>query len=407
MHIVVVADHAYVNGGQSKVAIESARGLAARGHAVTYFAAVGPADATLAAAGVAVVCTGQGDINTTSPVRFLFQTLWNARAAARLGELLASCDPRDTVVHVHAWAKAVSPSIGPVLAACGLPCIYTIHEYFLMCPNGGFYDYQQHEVCRRVPNSLSCLVTNCDSRSYAHKLARVARAGLVAAGGLARAFPDIIMISALQEANARPFLDPGIRLHRVDNPIDVEDRGPKPAPGQDFIFVGRVSPEKGVAHFCDAARQAGVKPVIVGDGEQRGELEQAYPEASFLGWKSPGEVRDLMRAARVLVFPSIWYEGQPLTIFEALAQGTPVIVSDICAGREAVEHGHNGLWFRSGDAKDLAAALRALSDEATAVRMTQDAYRRYWANPLSLARHVDRVEGIYRDLLARRQEAAA
>jgi glycosyltransferase involved in cell wall biosynthesis len=401
MHIVVVADHARINGGQSKVAIESARGLASRGHRVTYFAAVGPADPSLAAAGIEVVCTGQGDISTTPAVPFLMQTLWNAKAAARLRALLASCDRRETVVHVHAWAKAVSPSIGPVLAACGLPCIYTMHEYFLMCPNGGFYDYQSHQVCHRVPGSLDCVTTHCDSRSYAHKLARVARAGLIALGGLARAFPDIIMISALQEETVRPYLAPGIRLHRVDNPIDVEDLGAKPAPGADFLFVGRVSPEKGVAHFCEAARLAGVRPVIVGDGEARGELERAYPEARFLGWKSPAEVRVLMREARALVFPSIWYEGQPLTVFEALALGTPVIVSDICAGREAVEPDHNGLWFRSGDAADLAQALTALSDEATAARMSADAYARYWARPLTLTRHVETVEAIYRDVLAR------
>ena len=108
-----------------------------------------------------------------------------------------------------------------------------------------------------------------------------------------------------------------------------------------------------------------------------------------------------MRGARALVFPSIWYEGQPLTVFEALALGTPVVVSDICAGREAIVHDHNGLWFRSGDAGDLAQALGRLSDEAIAARMTHDAYASYWARPLTLDRHVESIEAIYSDMLAR------
>ena len=65
-------------------------------------------------------------------------------------------------------------------------------------------------------------------------------------------------------------------------------------------------------------------------------MEKEFPQARFLGWRSPQEVRSLLRAARALVFPSVWYEGQPLSVYEALALGTPVIVSDLCAGREAV-----------------------------------------------------------------------
>ena len=66
MHVVIVIDHAHVNGGQAKVAIDSALGLRARGHRVTFFAAVGPADPRLAQAGVNVVCLDQDDIETAA-----------------------------------------------------------------------------------------------------------------------------------------------------------------------------------------------------------------------------------------------------------------------------------------------------------------------------------------------------
>ena len=107
-----------------------------------------------------------------------------------------------------------------------------------------------------------------------------------------------------------------------------------------------------------------------------------------------------MRAARALVFPSVWYEGQPLTVLESLAAGTPVIVSDICAGREAVEDGVNGLWFASGKPDSLAAALMRLSDDAEARRMSDAAYDLFWADPLTLDRHLDGIEAVYRSSLA-------
>ena len=85
MHVIVIADHAHVNGGQAKVAIDSAVGLAGRGHRVTYFAACGPIDEHLTESGVEVVCLGQPDITTArSQVKFLAQTMWNATAARRL-----------------------------------------------------------------------------------------------------------------------------------------------------------------------------------------------------------------------------------------------------------------------------------------------------------------------------------
>ena len=102
-----------------------------------------------------------------------------------------------------------------------------------------------------------------------------------------------------------------------------------------------------------------------------------------------------MRTARALVFPSLWYECQPLTTYEALANGLPVIVSDNCAGREAVRNEENGLWFKSGDVDGLAAALRRLADRNVAAAMGEAAYSTYWREPLSLGRHLDKLEDTY------------
>ncbi len=400
MNVVIILDHAHINGGQAKVALDSALGLKARGHAVTVFAAVGPIDERLPAAGIEVVCLGQSDVHSTgNKLAFAAQVVWNTTAARALARLLSSLDPRHAIVHVHGWAKALSPSIGrALLAHPDVPVVYTMHEFFLVCPNGGFYDYPAEAVCHRTPMSLACVTRNCDSRSYPRKVLRLARhAALQHWSGLPEVCRDVVTISDLQvEVSARYFA-PGTRFHRVDNPIAVPNLGPK-HPGDplgDFVFVGRLSPEKGAGLFAAAARLAGIRPVFVGDGPSGDELRRLYPEALFLGWKSPDEVRDLMRAARALVFPSVWYEGQPLTVYEALAVGTPVIVSDVCAGREAVRDDETGLWFPSGNAEALAGRLRALADEATARRMSEAAHARYWAHPLTLDAHLDRLAEVY------------
>jgi glycosyltransferase involved in cell wall biosynthesis len=135
------------------------------------------------------------------------------------------------------------------------------------------------------------------------------------------------------------------------------------------------------------------------------ELRAAYPEARLEGWKTVAEARAAMRAARALVFPSLWWEAQGLTAFEAKALGTPVVVSDGCAAAEAVEHGVSGLRFRTGDADSLAEALRALKDDAVVARMSEAAYTSYWADPPDLDRHLRAILAIYRDMLARKATA--
>ena len=130
------------------------------------------------------------------------------------------------------------------------------------------------------------------------------------------------------------------------------------------------------------------------------EVQARYPEAKVLGWQKPEAARAALRKARALVFPSLWYEGQPLTVLEAKASGTPVVVSDVCAGRESIVDGEMGLWFKSGDADDLARALVALKDDATVRRMSKAAYEDYWRDPPTLERHIERLLAVYATMLA-------
>ena len=408
--IVICVDHANVTGGQAKVAFDSARGLLAAGHRPILFTSAGPVSDDLRASGLEVICLDQSDlVSNPSKLEGAVQGFWNFKAVAALTRLLRDCPKASTIVHVHGWAKSLSPAIAKPIAKSGLPAIYTIHEYFLFCPNGGFYDYQEGRVCRRTPLSGACWKAHCDSQSYGRKLWRNARLTFARSTlGFPDVFSDYVCISALQADIVRPYLPEGVTVHAVSNPIAVDDLGPKadPATGE-FAFVARISPEKGPLLFAQAARLAGVTPLFVGDGPLGGRLRAEFPEARVTGWVKPAEARAALRSARALVFPSHWYEGQPLAVLEAKALGTPVIVSDVCAGREEIVDGEMGLWFKSGDVEDLARALMAMKDDAMVRRMSANARAAYWRSPPTLDAHVAKIEAIYRAMLARRAGVAA
>jgi glycosyltransferase involved in cell wall biosynthesis len=407
--IVICSDFGGITGGQAKVAIESAIGLKNQGHRPILFAATGPIDEALRAAGVETLCLEQHDlVGNPSRLAAAVQGTWNRTAVGALQKLLADLPKDQTIIHVHGWAKAMSPAIAHPIAASGLPAVYTMHEYFLFCPNGGFYNYRKSHICTLQPLSAQCWLTHCDSRTYARKLWRNARLTIAdKIAHLPEVFSDFITISGFQSEIIAPFLPRTSRVHRLSNPISIADPGPRPVPRDaDFLFVGRISMEKGPFLFAEAARRLGRIPVYVGDGPLAGELAQRYPQARILGWQKADQVHRLMRQARALVFPSLWYEGQPLTILEAKALGVPIIVADTCAGRDEVQNDATGLWFKGGDVDDLARAMRALEDDDRVAQFSRAAYDAYWFDPPSLDRHVAGLTKIYRGMLAARAGTA-
>ncbi len=399
MDIVVTYDYGHVNGGAAKVAIAGAVGLAGRGHRVAYFAPVGPVDPALEAAGVEVVTLDQPDLlSDPSAIRAAMRGVWNRAAAARLEGLLAGRTPGRTVVYQHGWSKAMSPACQRAIAASGHASLYHMHEYFAACPNGAFFDYRDGENCLRAPLSASCVLKNCDARAYPHKMFRVVRqAALLGPGRFRLNLKHLIYISELQKRVLAPWLPADASMTYAPNPIAVDDLGAAPIPDDaPFLFVGRFSREKGADLAAAAAARADARIVFIGDGELAGDLRCAAPKAEFTGWLDPAEAIRRMRTARALVFPSIWYECQPLTVLEALANGLPVLVSDNCAGAEFVADGETGLHFASQDVDALAGAMSKLRDGALARDLGGEAYRRYWNAPHSLDRHLDAVEAALR-----------
>ncbi len=396
-NVLLVGDFAQINGGQAKVAIDSARLLAERGIGVTFFAACGPISDALRHPGIDVICLDQPDIlSDPSRIRAMRRGIWNRTAARRLSEVIERFDPNSTVLHCHGYAKALSPAIGPVLSSAKLPTVYTMHEYFLACPNGGFYDYQRNEICRRRALGWDCLTTNCDVRHPAHKAWRVLRqVATWGPGKLPKGLRDIICISEVQREAMQPYLSSASRIHHVPNPITDEGLPRVVSSENDvFLFVGRLNPEKGGRIFAEAAKLAGCKAVFVGDGAEREAIESINPDAEVLGWQSPQEVQAWLSRARALVFPSLWYEGQPLSPLEALSRGVPVVCGTWSAARECVTDGVNGVLYDSPDATTLAGALeRVRSLPSETVRLTED---------LSFDRHFAALQEVYGHLLRSR-----
>jgi glycosyltransferase involved in cell wall biosynthesis len=400
--IIVVNDWGSVTGGSSKIAIDSATGLAGRGYDVTYFCAVPPVEERLRAAGVRVICMDRpASANDASPTRAALQNLWNVGSQLQLSQLLAGFDPRKTIVHVHGWTKALSPSCLWAIRQSNLATVIAGHDYFLACPNGGFFNYQTKRPCSLKPMSRSCLTSNCDKHSYGMKLFRVVRQILQNQAIARPAAPwHLAAVSDFCFEQIGMHLPAWIERSVIPNPIDLEKRPPSnPERSDRFVGVGRLSPEKGFADFARAARQAGVAATIIGDGESREEIFAANPAVELPGWLDHADMLNRLRKARTLVFPSLWPETLGLSPLEAAAQGIPSVISNNIGVREWVLDGVNGLHFAAGNIEALSECLTRLKDDDLVSRLGQCAYESYWASAPTLDKHINSLEALYDDLL--------
>ncbi len=405
-HVIVINDFSYVDGGASQVALSSARGLANSGVNVTLFCAVDLADHTESSMppNLRIISTNQKEIlNDPNRVRAVLQGLWNIQARNQLKILLKSLDPERTIVHLHGWTKALSSSVIAIIREMGFKLVITMHDYFLACPNGAFYNYVTGKLCNLEPLSLACFAENCDVRHYTHKLWRFGRSiiqkniGMVPGG-----INYFIAVSDFSRRILETYLPKEANIYRLDNPIEMEKSAPAQVHmNQRYLMVGRIAEEKGPHLFAQAAKRLMLPAIFVGNGSLENVVTSIYPQAIITGWVNQDTVISHMRSARALVFASVLYESQPLVVLEAAALGLPAVVPDSSAARETVTDGVTGLWFKSQDIDDLTEKLRLLCQDELVEKLGDQAYRQYWSSPRNLETHIKNLLDIYADIMKR------
>lgn len=395
--VIILNDYCHINGGASKVAIDEAVGLASAGVRVIFIGACGPVCPELKNANLEVICLGQAElINAGKNPLIMLQGLWNFKATKVMGKLLKELDKSSTIIHLHGYTKALTTSPVRVSNRLGFKVICTLHDFFPACPNGAFFDYIKCEPCPKRAMSWDCITTQCDKRHYLHKLFRVVRTFIQQKiGGLPNKVKDYITLSKQSANLLKSYLPKDARYYSLENPIEIPHLPQVNVRENKLVVaVGRIDPEKGIETLLQAAEKAGVSLTLVGDGSLRN-LAESYPFCRVTGWLSPAQVVEELAKARVLIFPSLWYETYGLVVAEAAARGVPAIVSDISAASERVIDGKTGWHMHSGDINDMVRCLKLIADDEVVAEAGLAAYRTFWESPPVLTQHVERLLYIY------------
>jgi glycosyltransferase involved in cell wall biosynthesis len=350
MKIAVVHNTYQQPGGEDVVVAAETELLQSRGHTVVRYSRSNDELAGLSRSGQLLT------------VRDL---VYSDRSKQEFRRLLRA--ERPDVVHVHNTFMRISPSIFDACRDERVPAVQTLHNYRLLCP--GWSLSRNGKVCEDcMTHSLWRGVWH---GCYRQSMLMTAAVALMLKTHRARGtWNDAVNgYIALTNFARKKFVQGGLSEHNVHVKPNflVDDPGERLSPGRSVLFVGRLAPEKGVKVLLDAWRKIRTSAplVIMGDGPERASLEAAcnsadMPNVTFAGRRSRPEIFEAMKHAALVVVPSTWYEGFPMTVVEAFACGTPVLCSDIGGLPEIVKDGRSGLHFRSGDSADLAEKLQVL-----------------------------------------------
>jgi glycosyltransferase involved in cell wall biosynthesis len=299
--------------------------------------------------------------------------VWSRRSVTAVRRLSRTFAP--DVTHCHNLFPLLSPAIIRTAAAEG-PVVLTLHNHRLLCLPATFL--RNGLPCERCLGHFPW--AGIRHRCYRNSVP--ASAALASSLGLHRVIATFERISRfvavsklLRDKHVEGGFPPARISVKPNFAWPVERRN---GTGKYFLFLGRLSPERGIEALVRAWADVPATLVVAGDGPAAAQVRTlAGPNVSLRGAVLPRDVPRLLSGARALVFPTLACEGCPRAILEAYAAGVPVLASNRGSVPELVDDGITGLLLSSLDGPDVLAAAERLLDDSEAERMGEAAFRRW------------------------------
>ncbi len=351
------------------------------------------------------------DVARYTRLQLLGKTVWSREARHDIRERVLTFKP--DVVHVHNTLPLMSPSIYSAARSAGAAVVQTLHNYRLVCP--GAYCQLDGTPCEKCVHKTFKWPAVRHACYRENRAATASIAGMLAAHHLLGTFRKHIDLMVTCSRFARDkFVAAGFDPdHIVCKPNFLrEDLGVGHGDGKFAMFLGRLSPEKGIGTLIEAWDRDDLDlPLHVAGGGPMADavrdLARRRRNVKYLGHCPREMVEAELRAAALLVFPSQTYEGMPMTLLEAMQAGTPIVGSDRGAIPELVMAGKTGRVFPPGDADALRDAVKDMMGNPPALRSLRGSVRHTYEIQFSAEPAYRSLIDTYRRAITRRHDAAA
>lgn len=359
MKILMVNKFLYPNGGSETYMFKLGEYLSSIGHQVEYF---GMEHRDRCVSNSAEQYTSGMDFHTANALdklKYSLKTIYSKEAREKLNTVLDHFQP--DVVHLNNFNFQLTPSIIYAVedfdkrTGRKTKLVYTAHDSQLICPNHMMYNNEN--VCEKClgGNFSNCTKNKCIHGSTLKSLLGTFEAKLYNSKNTYNRIDNIICCSEFikTKLDTNPlFKNKTVTLHNFIDSVDKKQTEKK-----DYIlYFGRFSKEKGIETLI---RAKNINFICAGSGPLE-EQVNAAPNLTNVGFKTGAELEQLIREAKLSVFPSVCYENCPFSVMESIMYGTPVVASAIGGIPELVDDGKTGFLFEAGNAEKMIEAINKI-----------------------------------------------
>ena len=306
------------------------------------------------------------------------------------------------LVHVHNWHFSASPS---VIVACKLmkvPIVQTLHNHRLI--NYKDIKNEYSKGLSEVFETQNKRKSTFDTSEFQNFMVQIC-CNLYRFSGIWKWVDRYIVLTEhSKHLYGDSHFKPVIEKFRVkSNFIDGDDLKLRPKKDH-FLYVGRLTYEKGAHILLSAFEGTDLKLKIIGDGPLKKEVKQLMinnPNIEYLGFQDFNFIKEVMSESIATIFPSITLEGMPMTIIESFACGTPVVASRYSAMQNMIKDGYNGYHFEIGHVANLREIILMLSkmNQEEIASLSANA-RQSYMNYYSPGVNIDKLISIYKEIIS-------
>jgi glycosyltransferase involved in cell wall biosynthesis len=332
--------------------------------------------------------------STSGKLNRFFKIL-NPDAFLKLKKIIKKFKP--DVIHYHSILYYLSPYI--LLNSKKIPSVMTLHNYYFECCSGLKY-FPNLELCKNSIGDI-CFKKKCvTKKEYFHqKLWR----------SIFNKFKKNIDIFI-------PCSTYGEKLSKLNNyknvillnhGVDTNNLNYLKIPkNNNILYLGRLEPEKGVNYLIESLvlikeKFKDLKLFIVGEGSQKKNLEKITKKLNlnniveFVGKISNKNVKKYFQKSKILIVPSIWPENSPISIYESMSFGRPVIGSNIGGIPDLIDNTKTGYLIKPKNSKEISKKIiKLLSNDYLLEKMCKKSRIRA-ENLFSIDNHINKLIKIY------------
>jgi glycosyltransferase involved in cell wall biosynthesis len=332
------------------------------------------------------------------------RVFYNPASARQVERKIEAFKP--DVIHVHNFMPLASPSVFFVANRYRIPVILTLHNFRLVCPSATLF--HKNAIYEKSLTSLfpfDAIMKGVYRNSVLETAILACAVSLHHLLGTWRRKVDFyIALTSFSKEKLTSARVPLPADKILIKPNSVQDCGMGTSRRRDhFLFVGRLVEEKGLRTLLQSTWRSNFQLIIIGDGPMQQEViehTRKNPHVIYLGPQNKATVISHMKACAALIFPSLWYEGLPLTLIEAFSAGTPVIASRLGAMQELIQHGVNGLLFEPGNERDLVRCIESVHQQQVNVDLMSERARATYLRYFTPERNYNLLLTIYNRAIA-------